>query len=557
MTGTISDSLTEEQLAAATTANRAILQERFPDLDLSVGGPVDSTLVDGNVAVTARNQVDVDTAYVYQQLQAISLGEVEVEDEVLDQLMANYFLTRQSAIVASGTVRLVVSDNLQQTFSAGSTLFYSGLQYQVTQTFTVYPVGTTGVDLTKAGNLLKEEVYDDETGFQYQFRLPISSILASPSTVRVSGDRFDPGSGFDFATLGYIEAVTNFSGGQAAETNQQFAARGLSGLLARTVGGNDHINSLVTDTVQLADSNSLGAGSPMMTRDRDNVFNIPTGGKVDTYFKAGAVASRGFEVDAVVVDDALRTARITLTRAQSSGVYRLQLLPLYTAAPPEITAGSLAVDLISHDTWTDTSPGAFNPTMPAAIDRAFSSRQQIVIDLTDDREDASGYIVDMAGGPGTVLSGVYQVSQEYQPQLEEVDAVLLGYENRPPGTDILTKAAVPCITTVGLVAARPADYNGPDADALAAEIASAINLLPISTTQLDATVLAGILRAIEPTLTFQSSALNATIYGQDGVNISLAPIGGVLTIPTNTTAKVSPYNTYFTTDAGRVTVSLV
>ncbi len=557
MTSNISDSLTEEQLAAATTANRAILQERFPDLDLSVGGPVDSTLVDGNVAVTARNQVDVDTAYLYQQLQAISLGEVTVDDDTLDQLMANYFLTRREEIVATGTVRLVVSDNLQQTFSAGSVMFYSGLQYQVAQTFTAYPVGTVGVDFTQPGNILKEEVYDEETGFQYQFQLQVSSLLASPSAVRVSGDRFDPGSGFDFATLGYIEAITNFSGGQAEETNQEFAARGLQGLLCRTVGGNDHINSLVTDTVQLSDSYSLGAGSPMMTRDRDNVFNIPTGGKVDTYFKAGAVASRGFAVDAVVVDDGLRTARITLTRAQSSGVYRLQLLPLYTTTPPDITAGSLEVDQILHNVWTDTTPGAFNPTMPDEFDRAFSSRQQIVIEFTDDREDAGGFIVDMTGGPGATLTGVYQLSQEYQPQLQSVDEVLLGFENRPPGVDILTKAAVPCITTVGLVASTPADYNGPDAETLAAEVASAINLLPISTTQLNAVVIAGILRSIEPTLAFQSVSLNATIYGQDDNDISLGAIGGVLTIPTNATAKVSPFNTYFTTDAGLVTVSLV
>jgi hypothetical protein len=174
----------------------------------------------------------------------------------------------------------------------------------------------------------------------------------------------------------------------------------------------------------------------------------------------------------------------------------------------------------------------------------------------DDRQDGGGYIVSMTSN-GQVIEDSYQVEVDYQPEVLTQDGALTADAVRPPGTDVLVKAAVPCITTVGVVAQQPVEYNGPDADSLGASLATAINQLPISTESLDAFTISNLLASIEPSLTFMSVSMNGTIWGQDDADISVTQIAGVLTIPTSTTAKVSPNDTYFTTTSALVTVTLV
>lgn len=549
----IDENLTQADLDAATEANRAILQERFPTFDLSVGGPIDSLLVDGNAVISARNDADVDQAFLFQQLQAISNGEVTVEDADVDRLMANYFLTRRDDTPATGTVVFVVRDNINYSFQSGYRLRTANQSYQLGSTFSVYPVGTTGIDFSIETNVEIQQVFDSETGFEYRFEIPIESIEATPDAVLVAGDRLTVDQGFD--GLGFVEAVTNFSGGFAAETNAEFVSRALEGITALTVSGQDNIQAVAEHTVQRSDANTIGTGHALMTRDRDNVFNLPTGGKIDVYVKSGAIAQTSYsDVTAIVQDDVARTLRITLTREQSAGVYRTGLIPLFLSTPPTIVSGTITVDSITHVTWTD--PDGFNPELPEEVDRAFSARQQIQIDFTDDRQDGSGFIVTLTA-PGQEVEDTYQVTTEYQPSTLEQDTAMTSDAFRPPGTDVLVKAAVPAITTVGVVAQKPIDYNGPDGDSLAASLVSEINQLPVRTVFVDSLTIAALLRNIESTLTVQSVSLNATIYGQDGTNISISPVGGRLSIPTNTTSKVSPGNTYFTTDSERVTVTLV
>src|SRR6056297_188071 len=223
---TLSTDLTQADIDAAITLNRAILQERFPDLDLSVGGQIDSLLVDGNAVVTAQNDSKVDQAYLYQQLRAVAKGVVTIGDDDLDRLMANYFITRRAATPASGTAAFIVRDNVTTTLQAGYRLRYGGQTYKLLHTYTVYPVGTTSVDFDADTNVLMQASYDDETGFGYRFELPISSIEPAAAAARVAGDRFTVDQAFD--GLGYVTAVTNFQGGIAAETNAEFAARGLT-----------------------------------------------------------------------------------------------------------------------------------------------------------------------------------------------------------------------------------------------------------------------------------------------------------------------------------------
>ncbi len=548
---TLSTDITQADIDAARTYNRAILLEQFPELDLSVGGVVDSLLVDGQAVTTARNTADVNRAYLYQQLQAIAAGTVTVTDDEADRLAANYFVVRQQAIVASGTVVFIVRDNIVYNFQSGYTLRSNGEAYRLLSTFKVYPVGTTGVDFAVPTNVLIEQVYNAETGYQYQFSLPISSVNATPDALRVSGDRFTVDQPFN--GLGYVQATTNFEGGTALETNALMMTRALQGIVPQIVGGLDSIDRLVVEAVPLADSTAVGTGNPLLTRDRDNVFNLPTGGRSDIYCRVGAIAQAGYQVEAVVTNYTTREIQITLTRAQSAGVYTVGVIASYTATPPVITSGSITLTAITHDPYEDDG---FNPAMPSPLDRAFSARQIIVLTVTDDRMDVGGYVVPMLAN-GAVITDSYAVDTAYQPQLLTLDDTLTSTAHRPPGSDVLVKAAVPCVVSLGVVAAKPVSYNGQTAAQIRAQLAALINQLPVATPSFNASTVAGLLRSIEPTLTLLSISLNGLVYGQNDVQYALAPVAGALVVPYNAAAKTGVDNAYFTTTTNLVTVALV
>lgn len=549
----ISTGVTVEEKDAARTILRALLQEQNPSYDISVGGVIDSLLVEGNVTVVARNDEEVDQAYLFQQLKAISEGTVTVSDEDLDNLMANYFLTRQEAVPATGTIMFVVRDLRVYSFPTGYTLISNDQQFVTTQTYNVYPPLTPNIDFSVETNIAIEQVYDAETGYSYRFFIPISSVESTPSAALVSGDRLVPTQSFN--GLGYVQASTNFQGGTERETNQEFAARGLEGLLAETVGGQDNIDKLVRQAVQNADSNTIGVNSPLMTRDRNNVFNLSVGGKIDIYAKSGAIGGSSYVVDAEVINVGLRTIRITLSREQSAGVYRTDLEAISTTTPPPVISGGLTILSVSHLPWVNTS--GFNPEMPTEIERAFSANQLIEIIAEDTRQTTgSVYIVTMSS-PGQVIENAYEAVTSYQPGVLDISDYLSSSTVRPAGVDLLVKAAVPCISSIGVVAQRPVSYNGRSADELAEAIATAVNLLPVETQFLDNFTISAIVSELEPTLTVLSVALSGVVYGQDGTDVTIPQLAGKLTIPTNTVSKFSPSNTYFTTTSDLTTVTLV
>jgi hypothetical protein len=547
----LSTSVTTTMKDEARTAIRAILKESDPTLDISTGGVVDSVIVEGNVVVTANNQAEVNQAYLYQQLKAIAEGTVTIEDSALDALMTNYYLTRNQAVQSTGTVEFVVQLDQAYVFNKGYTVRVGGLAYSTTATYSVYPTTTTTVDFTVSTNIQIFKFYDAETGYVYRFRIPVTANVASEDYNITAGTRLVADQGF--VGLGYVQAVTNFTGGSELETNAEFATRALEGITATTLGGGqDHVQACVGAAYTGALSSAVGVESTLMTRSRGNIFNISTGGYVDVYAKSGATASNTIIKSAVVTDFTTHTAAITLTREQSVGVYRVQVIPRYTSTPPVITAGNITQTAVTHNVATLTG---YNANVTAAIDLAFSANESIVITFTDTRQTSPGvYVVPMTSN-GQTVSG-YAVAIESMPGIIEIADSLYSTAIRPAGLDVLVKAAVPCVTTLTINAVKPVNYNGPSATQLTALIAASVNELPMRQKYLDAFTISNILKQRSSTLQMQSVTMSGVIYGQDGSNINVTMLGDKLTIPTSLTAKVSYENTFFATQPNLVTVNL-
>jgi hypothetical protein len=537
-------------IQTARLLNRGLILEERPDLDPSVGSVVDSVLVDGAARLTVKNAENLRSLVQRQQLGRIAAGASEISNEEMDQLAAAYSTQRLSAQVAVGRVRVVVRDNRQYTVPSASPFTVGSLVFTVAAPVTVYST----VDPTPAaGSPRLQQVYDDETGFLYQFEFDIQSASTDPATGLVSGDRLVWEEGP--SGLGYVAAVSNFTPGRNEETNQELAARLLEGVTAKIVAGRANVRALIQASNPGGDALVVGVNSPMMTRDRTNSLGVSTGGRVDVYVKSGGVSRYGMVVDAVVVDDVLRTVAIRLSREQAAGLYRASIQANNTATPPDVVSGELITLSYARVPWV--AADAFNPLLVQQVDMAYSARADITYTVRDTRETSGGPVVDMSGGPGAVIENAYRIEVDYQPGILAADAVLTAAEVRPAGLDVLVKAAVPAVVSIGMTVSRPVDYNGPNEVAISAAMAAEINRLPISARQLDIFTLSDLLGKVDNRLTVLQASMTAVVLGQDGLNIPLTSINQVLTLPVNIGSKVAPENTYFTTTQSRVVVTLV
>jgi len=535
---------------AARTTIRAVLIEADPSLDISIGGAVDSIIVEGNVDVAANNQVNVNQSYLFQQLQAIANGTVTISDAQMDALMQNYYITRQQNVPAFGDTAFVVRDNKQYVIQTGYRVRYGASSYVTTTTYTVYPQDTPGIDFTVPTNVPLLVIFDQATGFNYQFRIPFVCEQAGPTGIRIAGQVFVPDT--TFTALGSITAISNFQGGTLAETNAELAQRALEGITAGTLsGGQDGINKLVSEFYPAAVASSVGVNSPMQTRGRNNPFGLNYAGVLDVYVKSGAIGQNQIIVSAVVTNYLTRTATITLLQPDSAGVY--SAVAQGTSSPVGMT-GALVSSPINYLPYT--SP-VFNPNTASSLQRAFSASTLVQITITDNRVDSLSVPIVPMTSNGQVITGAYTVVVQNMPGINDVATGLYSDAIRPPGVDVLVKAAVPCVTTLNITAAMPANYNGPSASDLAVAIAQAINELPLRTAALDSFTISQIIQAQSSNLVLRTLNMSGTIYGQDGSLIPVYQLGTQLIIPTNLPALVSAENAFFATTQALVTVNLV
>jgi hypothetical protein len=513
-----------------------MIQASYPSLDLTSYSAAESLLVDGNALVQANLVTAINTAFLRSNLKAISEGTFEVEDSELDALMTSYFVTRYKDAPAKGQLCVVVQNDVPLSITKTTQFTYNGITF-TSDVDTVFQVSTS------SSSPRLERVYDAETSYSYR------AVFAVTATTSGLGGNAPDGASFSivnsFNGFGRAFANTAFSGGSTAETNQELAKRALSGMSAKTLGGGQtQTNSLVKTLLPSASSGSVGVNHPCMTRNRNNALALPLGGYTDIYLKSGLLSSKTFQVSATVTNQTTRTCEISLTREQSSGVYRFKVVP-YTSSLSTYDTGDLSQGTAVYSPWLS---GVFSPSVQNG-DLPFSANTTVVITFTDTRANGVTPLVPMTNGQ--VISNQYGVYIEYMPNLLSLADSLYSDSYRPSGYDILLKAAVPCKLNVTVTAVRPQGYTGSSESVLRTAIINAINSLDVGV-PIDSSYIIGVVSRTEPTLTNISVNLVGTVYGQNGSNLSLI---GSVAIPTNTTLKVTQSISFYSPDT--VVVSLV
>jgi hypothetical protein len=494
---------------------------------------VDGLVIQNQAFLAALHNSRLDQLSNASSLQAINEGLADVSDSDVDRLLSNYFITRLPAEYAYGQVKVVVQTNTSYTIQSGFRLAYSTLSFATNQIHRVYPVGSN-VTETDTFRLLRAR-----SDGKFEFTITVVAAQYGAASRLALGTALTivtPASGMLSAAV-----AADFAGGTAAETNEQLMARAAKGVTARVVAGDQHTAALVAATYPTYQIASIGAGDALMTRDRYNILGIGTGGKIDVYTRtSNTVGTKTIQVGATVLNALTKQVRATLTAEQASGLYRV------SAIRPHGTVGSGGNEPDTYVRSPVTLAG-WNPAIQAAIDAAFTARQQVQVTWIDTID--SGLFVN-----GEVRQ--YDMDLVYMPDLTEFDAFMTAQDIRPGGTDILVKAGVPCVVSVNLQIKTLASYAQPDAAEIASAVANQINSLPFGTEVLSSYTIHRVISPLAPNSDVTAITLSGTVYGQDDIDYPM--VGGTsLTIATNTGAKFSPENTFFSCQISNVVVTLV
>jgi len=441
------------------------LAEQYPSLDLTEGRVLHDLLIRPAAMFHALNQTNMDTIRNSMTLSAVEGGVTPVDDTIVDAVVSNFRLVRDTGAKSTGQVTIVLSALVTTTvayltkFTVGTTSFIT------TKTF----IGVTSAE-SVLDSTYQRLIVERNDG-TYSFVIDVEAEQAGAAYTLKANTNFDAVDA-EPANMVIAYATQDFTSGRDVETNAQLVARYKQSISPAVLSGRSHIEATLraVDTGLKAVS-IVGYGDAEMLRDRHNIFQISHGGKADMYIRTrDCPQAISVQKTATLVDPVTHTYQITLLRDDAPGHYSVdKVLPADTN-PDEgtltITQTMRGLDLTSTD-------GAFVPDVDTVIEGAYSRYQTTILQFIDpDNTDSTAD---------------YDVYVTYMPSVLAMQNRVNDRAFRNPQADYLVRAAVPALCSVELTV-QYTSSTAPSATAIQQSVASVVNNMPFAIGQLPASL---------------------------------------------------------------------
>lgn len=219
-------------------------------------------------------------------------------EDVVDELVENYFVYRRQGSRASGTVRVYYRTPTTRNFNIGSLQFTSNAGATFTNTL---PISVTAQFMATQ---IEDDFFYFETTIEADAEGDIYNALAGEILTVSDPDAAKTENKFDF------------TGGNNRETNTDLINRTRQSIGVRDLNTGKGFNAIMFENFlnKLSELQPIGFGDPEMMR--DIVFNYHVGGRVDGFIKTPSILTGEFNVLGLNID---------FTRRLSSSV-NLQLI---------------------------------------------------------------------------------------------------------------------------------------------------------------------------------------------------------------------------------------
>lgn len=313
-----------------------LLQEKFPDIDVGKGSALRDLLITPFSFMYATLRKQMESLRMQQSLLTLSqLESTEETDAVIDRILSNWLLSRNSGNYARGQITIYLSRRTDVLIPAQTQFVRdSGLIF--------YPDIADDIYVVTA-NTLNQIIDANGRVTGYYFTLPVVAS-ATGSRYNVEPGDFKSWSAFSNAVV-RVRNHTAFTGGRDIESTAELLSRAPTAVTIRDFNSKRAIDSLLRNNFSAIERIVVkGFGDPELQRDYHETLRIHLGGFADIFVKTPVVFNQIYEgiIGAEVNDPrpgyyVLQDDTISDFTAQVATPYADNLVRIYNAEHNEAT----------------------------------------------------------------------------------------------------------------------------------------------------------------------------------------------------------------------------
>jgi hypothetical protein len=516
----------------------AQLQELNPALDLKRGVFRDTVAYYHAVLETAI-RTNLERYQSARSLQQIEADPTLADDTVVNEVLSNWGVTRNSGTKAAGSVTIELSAARSITVPQGSVFEANGLQYRATATF---------IARINAGQVVTEndrQVVALSNG-NWAFTIDVEAAEVGLDYKLNAGDLIVPNSSLVSYVTSY--ATSTFTDGTNTETNAELLNELQLGISAKTLSNRTNMRAWLRSVVAfegVTNQSIVGYGDPEMLRDQHTIFPISFGGRVDWYVRGQSALQRStFQISATLmsIEDSSSTWQFSISRDMFPGFYEVSRIR--RVADSALNSGfEITADVRGNDLTAD----GFLPDIQTVAEGAYTAFQTATIQFADTVTDTSLL------NPGDTAEYVCEVTGV--PLIAELQSEVSSRDIRSYAADALIKAPVPCFVQLTLTINKTAGDPSPNLDGIKAALVDAVNKVGFIG-RLDGSLLTDIVHNF---ITDDTSVTDLDIFGRvrrpDG-SIQYVRATDSLVIPDQPARMVTAKTVQFFTEVSSISINV-
>jgi hypothetical protein len=451
-----------------------LMQERHPEVELT-RGVFHDLVVYFNAALNASVRENIDRVLASNSLLSISTNPELANDTLVDKVLANYNLTRDTGKQAVGEATLVFNSDTQTTILESIVFSADGIQFQPTQTFTALPTGSIPADDS-------QRVMIAAGDGSYVVNILLRAVAVGVAGNIRRGTKLVPDNIINNTAQAF--AAVDFISGAEPLTNAEYLSKLSAGLASKAIGGRQNYIAQIRNQAAFTNIphlSILGCGDVEQQRDQHSLFPISGGGKIDIYAQTNHDAQeQEHTLEAVYVGPGQSGTswQVVLDRNTAPGFY--EVVRIAKPLAPNETGYAITQDIRNFD----LSDLDFIPDVVSVPEAAYTRYQTAVIRF-EDTDTQPGTLVPQTS------RAIYSVTTTGLPLIDELQDYMSDRDVRSRAADVLVKAAVPCFTKISFEIRKGANDPAIDTAPVKTALVAAIREIGF-TGQLHASTISGV-----------------------------------------------------------------
>ena len=514
----------------------AFVNQNFTDVETGPGSVISELLLKLAAAVQNEQYNKITAIDQGSSISSVLASTTDTYSPIIDLIASNYNTVRSAGTYAQGILKITVSSSNTYSFREGLTFTQPSLGL----TYTL--INDVAVSGSPRESLQELQLFSDN-GLFY-FLIPVKASVAGPEYQVPSGTVFSIDSRAYIADLVKIEAYGNFTTGAAVDTDKQLIAKIKNNLGNTRSGSATGILNLFTKAFPNTQTLSVcGANDPEMTRAKQNVLGISTFGKADVYVRS-SLAPETTSIVKAATKAAENTWVTHIDNKDIPGFYNVKsIVPVL----PNVNLGG-TLEPVSTDFGYSLYVGQNTNDINSFKEARFTKYQTATITFN--------YSETPVIPINTSLN--FEITATYQPNIMDMQDLLLDSGERLACADYLVKAVIPCMVSLNikLLKKKPIDtYESLNLQQLKKDIFLYVNSIPFGE-ELQASSIVDICHNYNIKRVDLPIEMTGVILCPDGSTITLVD-NDVLTIPTVLDKGVTPKTALYFIDYYRVVAGVV